>query len=70
MCAVCDIVTHAHVSGELSGLIRSKAIVPHLGWFDLMALPDVHMKPAVPAPAESVFVGVCPMATCFQKCTI
>lgn len=29
-------------------------IVPHLGWFDVMALPDVHMEPTVPTPAESV----------------
>lgn len=30
-----------------------------------MALPDVHMKPTVPTPGESV--GVCSMATCFQN---
>lgn len=43
-------------------------IVPHLGWFDVMALPDVHMEPTVPTPAESVCLWcVCPMASCFQK---
>lgn len=32
-----------------------------------MALPDVHMEPTVPTPAESVCGCVCPMATCFQN---
>lgn len=32
-----------------------------------MALPDVHMEPTVPTPAESICGYVCPMATCFQN---
>lgn len=32
-----------------------------------MALPDVHMKPTVPTPAESVCGCVCPMTSCFQN---
>lgn len=53
------------MSLEKSGLVGKQGDCTSLGWFDLMALPDVHMKPTVPTPGESV--GVCSMATCFQN---
>lgn len=38
-----------------------------MGWFDLMALPNVHINPTILAPAGSVLRVVCSMATCFQN---
>lgn len=58
-------LSHTLVSLEKSGLVGKQGDCTSLGWFDLMALPDVHMKPTVPTPGESV--GVCSMATCFQN---
>lgn len=64
---VCSVMTLSHtlMSLEKSGLVGKQGDCTSLGWFDLMALPDVHMKPTVPTPGESV--GVCSMATCFQN---
>lgn len=46
------------MSLEKSGLVGKQGDCTLLGWFDLMALPDVHMKPTVPTPGESVDVYV------------
>lgn len=52
-----DIVTYAHVSRKNQDWLESKVIVPLWdGWFDLMALPDAHIKPTVPTPWVKVWV--------------
>lgn len=57
---MCSVLTLSQtlMSLEKSGLVGKQGDCTSLGWFDLMALPDVHMKPAVPAPGESVGVYV------------
>lgn len=50
--------------GKLSGWLEARWL-PHLGKsHDFVWCSH---EPPVPTPAENVFVGVCPMATCFQN---
>lgn len=51
--------SHMVILGNHLGLLEPgdcTSLVKGLGWFDLMALPNVHRNPAVPTPADSISV--------------
>lgn len=56
----CLTFSHMLISGNHLGLEPGDctSLVKGLGWFELMALPNVHRNLTVPTPADSVLVYV------------